>query len=1006
MKRCYLAAMALGCSLMTALTASGWQGSTTVGGVKYWYEADDGTKTASITLTEPTDTVAISGAYTVPARVVSENGSYLVTSIAENAFTPVADRLKTVTIPASIETIGSYAFKDCVNLAKVVFEGRTGDDLNYGEVFENTPFFEKLAGFHSHMSMDQADFCIACQQRGSRADNNQYDNKLAFPYEGDTGQKWYGFTPTASGYILVDTWKSDCDLAISAYKVTGLDGNSQPYLQLLDSSTVTAENVSGNVYFAVEKNETYFVCVEGRKAGPRRARGDYTLQWHFGKTSRKVTLNLHGGTLPCGAASFLLPGYASGKTKNSNYSTLGELPVPVRDGFTFGGWYLESGYKTKATATTKIKSATPLHAKWNAKSYTLTLINEIVGGQSVSVKGIPSAAKYKGKSQTLSNALIISEQYACNRSLTISATARPGYAFDRWEHASESIGESIMSALTRHKPTLNITMPPHDAVYAAMYIRAEDDYATCPDGDDAWYLEDGETNFTITATCRTYPKKVSYSATKGLLDDVKQNWRYVGTNVYMTLTANAKAMAKAGVWTYTVTFTTQGGKTASKTITVYGVNKTSAATSTQSGPAKLSGLNTSAHEPYDDGLQVGVKYTAEDWQRVNVRANGEDGWYIKSITGIPGVSWNAGAGALTGVPTKAGTFLATVTVEKAIKVNKKITTYRRDTATAIVVVSPMESWLPGTYKGYTEELLFTEPNKRFGFTSGSRSVTLTIGATGKISVNIDGAKFATTGLDRVRNTKQEGSYVIEPGYYVNAKINGKGTGKDKNKIVWEDVVQFRLGNVELDFDKTYPGYNTRWRKQGNVTLEADIRVWKNKFAKDADGEYKYHIIKRFAEQMAYDGTGKMRVTGLWSSNFYSRYDEMYSGSADPNHFYNLLVDVNEYGGSAEGWAWFNESGTAYFTGYVKTSDGVYHQYKTPVSAQVDIMEIKPGEYLDSYVDRVRTTRGVRERGGWAVSAKFCGGSSDSRALEIVWYFTDDGGGQNPELYSIEGHFWR
>ena len=167
-KKCNSAILSLGTALMAAIPALGWQGAMIDNGVKYWYEADDGLQTASIYMVENMP----SGAVTVPSSIATKNGTYAVTALAANAFLGQGNITK-VTIPASVTGIGDGCFKDCGSLDKVVFEGRTGDDLDYGSVFENTPFLTRIMGFYNKMSIEEADLCIGCQQKGSRADNNQ-----------------------------------------------------------------------------------------------------------------------------------------------------------------------------------------------------------------------------------------------------------------------------------------------------------------------------------------------------------------------------------------------------------------------------------------------------------------------------------------------------------------------------------------------------------------------------------------------------------------------------------------------------------------------------------------------------------------------------------------------------------------------------------------------------------------------------------------------------------------
>ena len=123
---------------------------------------------------------------------------------------------------------------------------------------------------------------------------------------------------------------------------------------------------------------------------------------------------------------------------------------------------------------------------------------------------------------------------------------------------------------------------------------------------------------------------------------------------------------------------------------------------------------------------------------------------------MPGVYFdqklNRGYGGLAGVPTKAGTFVATVTVEKVIQKSsgKKligVTVDSRD-AICIVVVQPLPDWIAGTFHGWMTEPLpgYVGDDTTGGFVAGSSLAKVTIGSTGKVSVNIGGMKYTADRL--------------------------------------------------------------------------------------------------------------------------------------------------------------------------------------------------------------------------------------------------------------------
>ena len=135
-------------------------------------------------------------------------------------------------------------------------------------------------------------------------------------------------------------------------------------------------------------------------------------------------------------------------------------------------------------------------------------------------------------------------------------------------------------------------------------------------------------------------------------------------------------------------------------------------------------------------------------------------------------------------------------------------------ATALVVVRPLPEWAHGTFKGYTEEFpIAGNYVGNMAFVARSRPVTITIGSTGKVSVNIGGLTFTMTGLERARD------YASET-YFVNVEYTGKGSGKNKNKIVKRDRIRFVLddGMIDRPAANAISGQLSQWRLETNTTL--------------------------------------------------------------------------------------------------------------------------------------------------------------------------------------------
>lgn len=101
--------------------------------------------------------------------------------------------------------------------------------------------------------------------------------------------------------------------------------------------------------------------------------GDHTLYAHWEvKTNFTITLNANGGRISPYHNELIL----------KNGATYGTLPEPIREGYTFLGWYTESEGGTRVKSTTKFTGSDDrvLYAHWeyNAKAYwTFILQNRV-----------------------------------------------------------------------------------------------------------------------------------------------------------------------------------------------------------------------------------------------------------------------------------------------------------------------------------------------------------------------------------------------------------------------------------------------------------------------------------------------------------------------------------------------------------------------------------------------------------------------------------------------------
>jgi uncharacterized repeat protein (TIGR02543 family) len=142
----------------------------------------------------------------------------------------------------------------------------------------------------------------------------------------------------------------------------------------------------------------------------------YYAQWRI--NSYKVTFNANGGAVT--PASVTQPYNAA----------IGTLPVPMRTGYTFAGWYTATSGGTKIAATTKVTANITYYAQWKVNSYKVTFNPN---GGTVSPTSL---------TQTYSTAIG-----------TLPVPTRTGYTFAGW-YTATSGGTKIA---TTTKVTANIT---------------------------------------------------------------------------------------------------------------------------------------------------------------------------------------------------------------------------------------------------------------------------------------------------------------------------------------------------------------------------------------------------------------------------------------------------------------------------------------------------------------------------------------------------------------------
>ena len=142
-----------------------------------------------------------------------------------------------------------------------------------------------------------------------------------------------------------------------------------------------------------------------------------------------VTFNPNGGTV------------SESTLKVKNGDAYGILPTPIRDGYTFDGWYTATTGGTQVTSATKATANAEVFAHWTAKTYNVSLV---LGGGSILGGSFAATAKV-GAGYTLP---------------AESNVTRTGYTFDGW-YTQETDGTEVTSGTTVTADNVHTTLYAH-----------------------------------------------------------------------------------------------------------------------------------------------------------------------------------------------------------------------------------------------------------------------------------------------------------------------------------------------------------------------------------------------------------------------------------------------------------------------------------------------------------------------------------------------------------------
>ena len=402
-----------------------------------------------------------------------------------------------------------------------------------------------------------------------------------------------------------------------------------------------------------------------------------------------------------------------------NGQRVGILPVPVRDGYVFGGWWTAPTGGNKISADTKVKSDVTYYARWLRK---------------VSV------------SKTGSGSVKGAGNWAIGDKVTLKATpSNKDAVFVRWEIVEGDVSFWPEFNEKYRQPSVSFTMPDQVLSVKAVFAAKKSDYTPVLNikGDDPWYVKGGEDVY-VEIDSLSYS---SLSHDKTLPSGIGLV-RIEGTdNCYWLKVTDASKM-KPGVYTAKFTAKNRASKKSStKSVRIITPNSTAAIDA-----GLIDGLQTSTFSPYSPEGGMKISWALAD---LGIEVYETNGWKLASVSGLPsGLKWNGEA--IVGTPSKAGIYTVTFTMQKKVKSGKKTVTMKSVATATFKVDALLPEGLAGTYNGFVNTSHDNDSEEYFNFPlpvvdGDAKSAKVTVTAAGKITAKIGDVSLTGTGFDSVND---------------------------------------------------------------------------------------------------------------------------------------------------------------------------------------------------------------------------------------------------------------
>ena len=231
-----------------------------------------------------------------------------------------------------------------------------------------------------------------------------------------------------TNYVAILDVKSKTNTGSSSYYPSSDNGTDTA--QIASASTVSINNIGiGRNYINIKSKST--------------TTGHSNLTRSFWAIYANASLNIKfrpilvKGTYSNIPLYYYNSGVAKNLTSTNNgsvtlYADWGQptitLPTPTRTGYTFAGWYSDSGLTSKignGGSTYRPAKDITLYAKWTANTYTV---------------------KYDGNGATSGSTVSSSHTYNVAKALTANGFARTGYTFNGWNTKADGTGTSYANS--------------------------------------------------------------------------------------------------------------------------------------------------------------------------------------------------------------------------------------------------------------------------------------------------------------------------------------------------------------------------------------------------------------------------------------------------------------------------------------------------------------------------------------------------------------------------------